>query len=280
MAGRITVTGRFGQIGDPAVPVLDDAELQRLRYESDAAKAEAARIKKELDDIKKMLPSDEQRAKWAELEAQQQAAEEEKARKAGEFENWRQMINDKHARELQDVVQQRENEAAKRSAIEAELQATLVGREFADAVDLFGPAGKTVLLPQVAQSYFAPNVAVEAATGPDGRVERRVVVKDAHGTVIVDPKTGRPLPFAKAIWEVIEAHPQKNYLLRGSGKVGAGSPGGGYDGEGGVDLSRLKAADFRDQKIRDAVKDKMNTAGGLQFGPAFDQLNKQRKTRG
>lgn len=262
------------QVEIPPSPTPE--ELQAARYERDTAAAEAARIKRELEEIKRQLPTEEQRARWAELETEAQKAEEERIKKSGEFDNWRTMINDKHAKELNDIAQQRENEAAKRASIESELTATLVGREFADAVDLFGPAGKTVLLPAVAQSYFAPHVAVETATGPDGRVERRVVVKDAHGTVIVDPKTGRPLPFAKAMWEVIEAHPQKAYLLRGSGKVGAGSPGGGYDGDGGVDISRLKSGDFQDPKVREAVRAKMNVAGGLQFGPGFDKLRRQK----
>jgi hypothetical protein len=261
----------------PPAPNIEE-EIQRQRYESDKAKAEAARLAKEMEELRKSLPSDEQRARWAELEQEQQKADEEKARKAGEFDSWRTQVNERHGKELDDLRQQRANEEAGRSALENELRETLVAREFADAADLFGPTGKTVLPPSIAQSYFARNVEVQV-NEVNGRRDRTVVVKDSHGAVIVDPKTGRPMPFAKAMWEVIEAYPQKAQILRGSGKVGANSTGGIYDGDGGIDTTRLKASDFNDPKVREAVRAKQNVAGGLQIGPGFDRLRKNQKER-
>jgi hypothetical protein len=268
-----------GEIGPPPPPPISAQDIERLQFEREAANAEAARIKRELDEIKKAQPSDEQRARWAELEAQAQRAEEERLAKSGEFEAWRKSIQDNHARELNEVVSQRENEAQRARQVEEELRDTLIGRHFADALDLFGPAGRTVLLPEVAQSYFGKHVEVEAERGIDGKAHRRVVVKDSTGTIIVDPKTGRPETFSKAMSIVIDAHPHRGALLRGSGKVGAGSPGGGEGGEHGIDLTRLKSRDFQDPKVREAVKRKMNTSGGLQTGPGFDQLNRQRTER-
>ncbi len=267
------IVGRWHQVEPVAPPPPPNAEeeIQRQRYESDQAKAEAARLKRELEEIRKALPSDEQRTRWAELEAEQQKAEEEKARKAGEFDSWRQQLNERHQKEIEAERQNRTNEAARAAALENELRETLVAREFADATDLFGPTGKTVLPPSIAQSYFARNVEVQVS---DAGV-RSVVVKDSHGAAILDPKTGRPMPFAKAMWEVIDAYPQKTQILRGSGKVGTNSSGGIYDGEGGIDVSRLKPSDFHDQKVRDAVRQKMNVAGGLQIGPGFDRLRKK-----
>jgi hypothetical protein len=275
---RVNLGVRSSQIADPPPAPVTDEDLQRARYEKDQAAAEAARLKRELEEAKRNLPSEEQRARWAELEAAQQAAEEERARKAGEFDSWRQQLNERHQRELDTIRQDRANEEARRAALETELKDTLVAREFADATDLFGPAGKTVLLPAVAQSYFGPHVHVEVLeTG--GRTERRVIVKDSHGATIVDPKTGKPMAFAAAMREVIDAHPQKAYLLRGSGKVGANSSGGAYDGDGGIDISRLKSGDFQDPKVRDAVRQKMNVAGGLQIGPGFDRLRQAQEKK-
>lgn len=269
----VEVIGRWFNVNpDQAVIVPDSAEdLQRQRYEADQAKAEAARLKKEIDDIKKALPSDEQRVRWAELEAEQQKAEEEKARKAGEFDGWRTQVNERHQKEIDAERQQRANEAARAASLEKELCDTLVAREFADATDLFGPTGKTVLPPSIAQSYFARNVEVQVSEAGG----RSVIVKDSHGSTILDPKSGRPMPFAKAMWEVIDAYPQKAQILRGSGKVGTNSSGGIYDGDGGIDVSRLKSSDFNDPKVRDAVRSKMNVAGGLQIGPGFDRLRKK-----
>jgi hypothetical protein len=246
-------------------------ETARRIYEADQAKAEAARLKKEIEEIRKGLPSDEQRARWAELEAEQQKAEEDRLKKAGEFDGWRTQVIERHQKEIDAERQNRANEAARASALETELRETLVAREFADATELFGPTGKTVLPPSIAKDHFARNVEVQV--GDNG--SRTVVVKDSHNAVIVDPKSGRPMPFAKAMWEVIDAYPQKAQILRGSGKVGTNSSGGVYDGDGGIDTSRLKSSDFADKKVRDAVRAKMNVAGGLQIGPGFDRLRKK-----
>jgi len=257
----------------PAPPADDDAA--QLRFAADAARAEAARIKRELDEARRQLPTDEQRARWQELEVQAQAAEEERMRRAGEFDGWRNQIQATHERELTVERQRWQNEEAARKQAEKELEDTLIGREFADALDLFGPDGKTVLLPQVAQSYFGRHVVVETANGPDGKPHRRVVVKDSSGTTIVDPRTGQPQPFSKAMAEVIDAHPQRAHLLRGSGKVGAGSSGGGVGGSE-IDLGRLRPNDFQDPRVRDKVREQSSKAGGLQIGPAFDRMKRTR----
>ncbi len=176
------ITQRYHRVDpDPPAPTADDEVVRQARIDADAARAEAARVKKELEDIRKQLPSEEQRTRWAELEAHQQKLEEEKAKAAGNFDEWRRQINEKHAKDLEAERQMRENAAAQAATIEKALQDTLVGQEFAKASDLFGPLGKTVLLPEVAQSYFAGNVQVEVVTSPNGAPNRRVIVKDHHG---------------------------------------------------------------------------------------------------
>lgn len=258
-------------------PTPEEQALAQARMDADAARSAEARLKKELEDIKRQLPNEEQRARWATLEEQAAKAEEDRLKKAGEFDGWRTQITDKHAKEMEAERQMRENAAAQAKTIEADLQQTLIGQEFAKASDLFGPSGKTVLLPEVAQSYFARNVEVETVPSPHGGApSRRVVVRDHHGAVIVDPKTGQPMPFAKAMGELVEAHPQKIHLLRGSGKSGSNSPGGAHGGQD-TDLTRLKAKDFEDPKVREAVKAQQSAAGGLQFGTAFDRLKKANK---
>lgn len=263
----------------PAPTPQEAAELDRLRYEADAARAESSRIKKELDEIRRQLPSDDQRARWADLETQFQTAEEQRKRKEGQFDEWRAQINDKHAKELDAERQQTANMRAQAEATERELNDTLIGLAFSGATEWFGPTGKTVLPPAVAQSYFGPNVAVESLpSGNGGPPKRRVVVKDGHGTVIVDPKSGQPMPFAQAIGEIIEAYPDKRSIMRGAGRVGSGSAGGDGTLEG-RDLSRLKQADFKDPAVRDAVRESLAASGGLQIGPAFDRLQREQRGR-
>ncbi len=253
---------------------VDDEAIRQARMDADAARAEALRVKKELDEAKKLIPSDDARARYAQLEEQAQRAEEERLKKEGDFTAWRTQIAEKHDKALAELREQKENASAQAQAIEKDLQATLIGQEFAKASDLFGPTGKTILPPDVAQDHFARHVVVETAASPNGGAPaRRVVVKDYHGAVIVDPKSGQPMPFGKAMAELIESHPQKNQLLRGSNKSGSNSPGGAHGGQD-TDLSRLKAEDFQDPKVRAAVKARQNAAGGLQFGTAFDRLKK------
>lgn len=258
-------------------PDPGDDPVRQARYEAEQARAEAVRLKKELEELKGRLPTDEERAKLKELETAAAKAEEDRLKKAGEFDNWRRQIEDKHAKELEAEREMARNADGARKQIDQELDETLIGREFADATSLFGPAGRTVLMPDIAQSYFSRNVSVEAVANLNGPGnKRRVIVKDQNGTVILDSKTGKPADFEKAMGELIDAHPRKDQMLRGSGKVGAGSPGGGHGG-GTMDLSNLKAKDFQDPKVRDAVREKQTTAGGLQIGPAFDRMRKKQQ---
>lgn len=257
-------------------PNPDDDPVRQARYEAEQARAEAARLKKELEEMKGRLPTDEERAKLKELETAAARAEEERLKKAGEFDNWRRQIEDKHAKELEAEREMARNADGARKQVDQELDDTLIGREFADASELFGPSGRTVLMPDIAQSYFARHVSVETVANVNGPGhKRRVIVKDANGTVILDPKTGKPAEFGKAMSELIDAHPRKDQMLRNSGKVGAGSPGGAH-GNGGLDLNNLKAKDFQNPAVRDAVREKQTVAGGLQMGPAFDRMRQKK----
>jgi hypothetical protein len=255
----------------PAPPEPDADEVQRAKYEADVARAEGARLKKQLEEIQKQLPSQEDRARWSQLELEAQNTEEERKRKSGEFDSWRSQIEAKHAKALDDERQVVANAQAAAAATEKELNDTLIGLAFSGATEWFGEAGKTVLLPEIAQSYFAGNVAIEVLPGVNGGpARRRVIVRGMNGTNIVDLKTGQPAAFDQAIGELIESHPRRKHIMRGSGKVGSGSAGGD-NGLEGKDLANLKPSDFKDQKIRDAVRDSLAAPGGLQVGPGFDK---------
>lgn len=260
-----------GGTGETTAASGGEDVLKRAAFERDQANAKAAKFQRELDELKKALPTDEQKQRWAELEKQAETAEEERKRKAGEFDSWRQQVTTKYETQIANEKKQTVAEQERAAAIEKELHDTLKGLSFAGAADLFGPNGKTVLMPAVAQAYFASHVDVvkDETTGA-----RTVVVKDAHGNVLVDPKSGAPMDFARAMKELIDAHPDKEHLLRGSGKVGSGSPGGTHNGAGGIDLTRLKPADFRDPKVAAALRDRHAQAGGLVIGSAFDRRAK------
>lgn len=277
----LRITGVHGQIGGdvpppppPPSPGLTADDIQRLQFERETAAAEAARVKRELEELRGKVPTDEERAKWRELEEKERQAEEKRLQDSGQFEAWRKSIQDTHTRELSELRGQVELASQRATSVETELNDSLIAQCFAAAVDLFGPAGYTTMLPEMAQSYLGKHVYVTVGTDNSGKTVRRVVVRDASGVDIMDPATGKPEVFSKAMKQVIDKHPYRQHMLRGSGKVGANNSGGAGDGESGVNLDRLKPADFKKKEVRDAIRNRMNNSGGLQIGPGFEQLKR------
>ncbi len=239
----------------------NDTGGDAAHWQAEAKKAFQARqdAKKEADELKKRVAAFEgvDPEEYKTLKEQAQKAEEDRAKKAGEFEKVQQQLVQKHSAELK-------TEQEKRSAAESKLQRTLISREFASAVDLFGPSGKTIYLAADAERIFGDRVRLE----DDGSV----VVLDGAGQVILDGKTGKPAAFSAALSEYIDSLPDKQYRLRGSGKTGSGSSGGTTGGNAfaGVDFSNLTPQQRRDPKVIEQLK-KMKPGGGMVFGRVYEQ---------
>lgn len=237
---------------------------ERLKFlENEAKKAYKARdaAKERLRELEGSGLTPNEREEYETLRKEREAAEEERKRKAGEFDAWRQQITQKTQAEL-------DAERQKATAIEQKYKQTVVGLAFAGAHDLFGgPSAKTIYTPQVAQKVFGDYIAIDE--------HDQLVVKDAHGDVILDARTGKPAAFSVALTELIESLPDKDYHLRGSGKVGSGSPGGSTNAPAQVDVTKaLTAAQLADPKVRQKLKQHQAAAGGLQMGRAFDALGR------
>lgn len=217
------------------------AEAKKAFEARQAAKNEAAELKKQLDAMKGVDPEE-----YRTLKQQAEQAEQDRAKKAGEFEKLQQQLVQKHQTELTAEQQKREQ-------AEQRLQRTIIGRAFADAVDLFGPSGKTIYLPADAERIFGDRVKIL----DDGTV----AVTDAAGDVLIDGKTGKPLPFAAAMSEYIDGLPDKQYRLRGSGKTGSGSSGGMTGGRDAIDLSNLTPQQRRDPKVLELLKQRRPVGG-------------------
>jgi hypothetical protein len=141
--------------------------------------------------------------------------------------------------------------------------------EFGAAVEYFSGAdsSKTILDVEMGMAILGRFVDVTV----DDNGDAQVIVKKPNGDVILGAD-GNPAAFADGIGERIKTLPNKDRILRGSGKTGSGSSGGSTTAtQQLVDTARLKSGDFSDPKVREAVKRQQAAAGGLQIGRAFDQ---------
>lgn len=114
-----------------------------------------------------------------------------------------------------------------KETLESQLHAHMVGGAFsrskyiADKFATEGPAGV-----EIAQALFGKNLKVE-----DGKV----VAYDANGNKLYSP--GRPGELAdpdEAIAMLVEAHPYKAHLIKGSGASGGGAGNGAGPGGNGA----------------------------------------------
>lgn len=226
-------------------------------WQAEAKKAFEARDRtsQRVRELEGRALSEDDIALFQTLKEQQSKADEEKKRKAGEFDAWRADITKKHEESIS-------AERKRAESAEAKYRQKLVGHAFASASSLFGDAGKTVLTPDIAEAYFAKHVEVLD--------DDSVVVKGLDGHVILNAKTGKPADFAEALAELIDGLPHKNKILRGSGKAGSGSPGGATTGVEHIDFTNLTPEQRRDPKVLAALRARQ-PRGGMVFGTAYEQ---------
>lgn len=241
-----------------------DAEaIKKANFERDAAVAKAENLQKQIDDLKKQVPSDDDRKKLKDLEAAQALAEEEKKKKAGEWDALKTELVTKHATELK----AKDDQIAHLNALitDGEIDRAFAGA-FVDKSPLFGGDDALTILPaDLASRALRNHVSVEMVDG-----KPVIKVKDDKGKVVIDPKTGDPMAFGPALHQVISGLPTKDRILRGSGKAGSGSSGGGGDKSDKVDFSNLTPEQMRDPKIIAQAKQRQSEAGGIMMGTAFD----------
>jgi hypothetical protein len=235
---------------------------------AEAKKAFEARdkAKKELQalmDSGRVL-SDDQWTQFQTLQDTAAKAEEERNRKAGEFDNWRNQITEKHTKELADRDKRFEQERSKR--IKRTIDAAF-GSLTSGANDFFSgnEGSKTVWDVWTAQHTLGQFIEVEDTEDGD----ERVIVKDPKGNRILGAD-GNPAPIAEAISELIKQLPNKDRILRGSGKTGSGSSGGSSGGREAIDLRNLTPEQRRDPKVL-AMLRASQPRGSLVMGEAYQR---------
>lgn len=254
----------FQDPADPGNP--NPGQKDAAYWEAEAKKAFDARqrAKAEADDARAKLAKydgvdpDEYRT----LKTEAEKAEEERAKKAGEFETLKKQLTDKHQTELSD-------RDSKITTLSEKFQKTVVRAEFGSVPQLFGGHGdsKTVLDVDMAIAYLGRYVQVEDdEKDPRGY---RIVVKNTSGETIVDGK-GNPAPFAEALSELIQSLPNRERILRGSGKTGSGATGEVPLNAGGqIDMTKLTPEQRRDPRVLKALKEQRRGGGGMVMGRAF-----------
>jgi len=221
-------------------------------YQEEAKAAFKARDKVK-EDLRKLqesgrVISDEQRERYLALEAA--------AAKAGEFDSLRVQLTTKHQQEI-------EEREKKLTAVTEKYKRNAVRAEFGAAVDYFSGAetSKTILDVDMAIAVLGQYVVVEDTD--DGH---RIVVKNPRGETILG-KDGNPSPFTAAIGELLQQLPNRDRILRGSGKTGSGSSGGVGVTSKDMDIVELtKRVNQGDKKAIEAMKQRQAATGEMTYG--------------
>lgn len=234
-----------------------EAEARKAFQVRDSVKAEMKKLQES-----GLVLTPEQKERLAQLETQAQQAEEERAKKAGEFETLKKTLTDKQQKEL-------EERDSKITTLSQKFQRTVVRAEFGSVPWLFSGSAesKTVLDVDMAIAVLGNYVQVE----DDDQDPRgyRIVVKGTDGQTIVDGK-GNPAPFAEALSELINSLPNRDRILRGSGKAGSGASGEVPLNAGGqIDVTKLTPEQRRDPKVMEALKKQRRGGSGMVLGKAF-----------
>lgn len=249
----------------------DDVKAQLAHWQTEAKQAFKARddLKNKLRDLEGRVLSDEDRATFETLKTQAAQLEEERAKKAGEFDTLKTQMAERH----QQAVKAKDAEIAKRDETinrwSERFKDKVKKAEFGAAVDYFSGAdgSKTILDVEMGMAILGRFVDVAV----DDNGDAQVIVKKPNGDVILGAD-GNPAAFADGIGELIKTLPNKDRILRGSGKTGSGSSGGktGGDRDLEFDVANLTPEQRRDPKVLAELKRRL-PRGGMVSGRAYDQ---------
>lgn len=244
----------MAEANDPILPApVADPPADDLIPRSEAKKAFEARdkAKKEADTLRAKLAEIEQ------VESERAAkAEEDRLKKSGEWEAVKQTLVQKHTAEL-------ESERTARKALETSYTQEKIEAAFLGASDWFGgESAKTIMTGDMANAYLGKYVSYEDVELA-GKTVKAIVVRDVDGNLILDGK-GNPARFAEAIGELIQQLPNKDRILRGSGKTGSGNSGGVTSvASGYIDASTLTPEQARDPNVIKRLQAQVRRGGQI-----------------
>jgi hypothetical protein len=139
---------------------------------------------------------------------------------------------------IQSIRAEYEPVVKERDALKSDLFNEKIGGAFARSKFI----GEKVAIPaDFVQATFGKHFTIEGGN---------IVAKDASGNQLFSPtRHGEPANFEEALSILVESHPQRDSILKGSGASGGGAQGGGGGGSGKRTVTRAQfnALDPADQ---------------------------------
>jgi hypothetical protein len=240
----------------------------RLNEAKNAFKARDE-IKNKLRDLEGRALSEDDLKTFQTLKEQAAQLEEDRAKKAGEFETLKTQMAERHTQ----TVKAKDAEIAKRDETinrwSERFKDKVKKAEFGAAVDYFSGAETSKTILDVEMGMAILGRFVDVTVDDDGNAQ--VIVKKPNGDVILGAD-GNPASFTDGIGELIKTLPNKDRILRGSGKTGSGSSGGKTGGDRDIDfdVANLTSEQRRDPKVIAELK-RRTPRGGMVMGRAYEQ---------
>jgi len=187
----------------PEDKVTEHESVLNLKKTMQKERERANELEKQIKGLEGATVTDEEKEELKQLREARQKAEEDRKRREGEFDKWREEISGKHKKEIQDIV-------AERDQLRSAICNDSVKSQIAEACNEFQGRAK-ILEPLIRQ-----NIQTEFV---DGRVE--VTVVDSDGTKKLDDD-GRPLSI-RAFVEQMSADKEYADLFASQQRNGGGS---------------------------------------------------------
>jgi hypothetical protein len=230
-----------------------DIDVPALYVKMPALTAEATKYRKERNGFRDQLQLFEGVKDIGEWKTSAEAAlatvqnlKDKELVDAGKVEQIKSAMKEAHAQELTDVRASYEAKITEQVAAltnkDSKIYGLMVSQKFAQSPWFTGSEhnpSRSLLLPDIAESYFGKNFKVEE--GDNGDLV--VVGYDNKGNQLYSPKRpGELADFEESLAQVIGAYPAKDSIMR-PGKSGSGAGGGSGDGVGPTsELAKMEAA--------------------------------------
>jgi hypothetical protein len=232
-------------------------KIAELSTEAKNHRKAKADLKTELDGIRGIFEGVEDISEWKKIAD----------KNAQTVENFSQkdLVESKKVEEIKKAQQaafdaEKDNLLRSFSEKENEFQTTLstkdsiiynltVSSEFARSPWFTGDNSKTILTPEIAQSYFGGFFKVEEdGKHPDGTPKTRVTGYVGDNPIYTKKplKAGELADFDEAMGVIIENYPMKDRILRSSGGGSGAGGGAGGGGGGGKGTLEAKYAEMQD----------------------------------